>query len=78
MRLTKEEKEICKEYSKRDDKGFVHCHECPLAIDKKSALCFTHFVSFLSSPPKYTFHKGGGICLPVHCCIPIITSNPRI
>lgn len=39
MRLTAEEKEICKEYSKRDEKGFVHCHDCPLAIDKKYALC---------------------------------------
>ena len=39
MRLTAEEKEICKEYSKRDENGFVHCHDCPLAIDKKYALC---------------------------------------
>jgi hypothetical protein len=39
MRLTKEEKEICKEYSARDKDGFVHCRECPLAIDKRSALC---------------------------------------
>ena len=39
MRLTKEEKEICKEYSKRDEKGFVHCNECPLAVDERYALC---------------------------------------
>ena len=39
MRLTKEEKEICKSYSARDKDGFVHCNECPLAIDKRSALC---------------------------------------
>lgn len=39
MKLTKEEKEICKEYSKRDEKGFVHCIECPLTIDKRYALC---------------------------------------
>ena len=39
MRLTTEEKKICKSYSARDKDGFVHCHDCPLAIDKKSALC---------------------------------------
>lgn len=39
MKLAKEEKEICNEYSKRDEKGFVHCNECPLAIDKRYALC---------------------------------------
>jgi len=39
MRLSKEEKEICKKYSKRDNKGLVHCNECPLAYDKKYALC---------------------------------------
>ena len=39
MRLTAEEKEICKEYSKRDESGHVRCHECPMAIDKRYALC---------------------------------------
>jgi len=32
MRLTEEEKAICKKYSARDADGKVHCHECPLRI----------------------------------------------
>lgn len=39
MRLTKEEKETCKKYSARDEEGFVHCHECPLAADRRYAMC---------------------------------------
>ena len=39
MRLTKEEKEICKKYSTYDDTGHVHCHECPLCADKRYAMC---------------------------------------
>lgn len=33
MRLTKEEKEICKKYSAYDETGHVHCHECPLIAE---------------------------------------------
>ena len=32
MKLTPKEQEICNEYSKRDEDGFVHCHECPLNL----------------------------------------------
>lgn len=32
MKLTPKEKEICNEYGKRDEDGFVHCHECPLNL----------------------------------------------
>lgn len=39
MKLTKEEKEICKKYSERDRKGLVHCFECPLVIDNKTLMC---------------------------------------
>ena len=39
MRLTKEEKEICKQYSKRDENNTVHCYECPLVINKAWTLC---------------------------------------
>ena len=39
MRLTKEEKEICKQFGQRDEKGYVHCRDCPLAIDLRYALC---------------------------------------
>ena len=39
MRLTKEEKEICKKYSAYDETGHVHCHECPMCADKRYAEC---------------------------------------
>lgn len=39
MRLTKEEKEICKQYSKRDENNTVHCYECPLVINRTWTLC---------------------------------------
>lgn len=39
MKLTDEEKEICKKYGRRDEEGFVHCHECPLAFDIRYYLC---------------------------------------
>ena len=39
MKLTKEEKEICKQYSKRDENGMVHCNECPLVINRTWTLC---------------------------------------
>ena len=33
MRLTEEEKKICKQYSKPDAEGKYHCGECPLHIE---------------------------------------------
>lgn len=39
MKLTKEEKKICKEYSARDEAGYVHCSECPLRIPEEYILC---------------------------------------
>lgn len=39
MKLTQEEREICKKYSARDENGLVHCYECPLAVDTRYALC---------------------------------------
>lgn len=38
MKLTEEEKKICREYSARDSEGFVHCRECPLATDRRYAM----------------------------------------
>ena len=32
--MTKKEKKICEEYSKRDSQGKVHCRICPLRIGK--------------------------------------------
>lgn len=42
MKLTEAEKAICKKYSKRDEKGKVHCDECPLAIDQRICLCYAN------------------------------------
>ena len=39
MRLTKEEKEICEAYSKRDENNTVHCFECPLVISVREFIC---------------------------------------
>ena len=33
------EKAICKQYSKRDKNGKVHCVDCPLVIDKNACVC---------------------------------------
>lgn len=30
--MTEKQKKICIRYSKRDEKGLVHCHECPLVV----------------------------------------------
>lgn len=39
MKLTEDEKEICRQYGARDDDGTVHCFECPLVIDKREFIC---------------------------------------
>lgn len=39
MKLTEDEKEICREYGARDDDGTVHCFECPLVIDRRQCVC---------------------------------------
>lgn len=38
MRLTEEEKAICKKYSRRID-GKVQCNRCPLAVDIRYCVC---------------------------------------
>lgn len=39
MLTTEREKKICEKYSARDAKGYVHCNECPLTIDKDLVIC---------------------------------------
>jgi len=39
MRLTPKEREICKQYSKRDENNLVHCYECPLVISLRDCSC---------------------------------------
>ena len=45
MLLVGKEAEICKKYSAKDDKGFVHCNECPLVLSKNDLTCHatSHF-----------------------------------
>lgn len=39
MRLTPKEREICKQYRKRDENNLVHCYECPLVISIRDCSC---------------------------------------
>lgn len=39
MRLNTKEKEICKQYSRRDEHNLVHCFECPLVISVRDCSC---------------------------------------
>lgn len=43
--LTDKQKKICEKYSARDEKGLVHCKECPLVIDHYEHTCraFMHY-----------------------------------
>lgn len=42
MRLTKEEKEICRKYGARDEEGNVHCFECPLLLSWRDHTCLAN------------------------------------
>lgn len=37
--MSQKERKICEEYSARDENGLVHCHECPLVVDRDNFLC---------------------------------------
>jgi len=39
MLKSEKEKQTCAKYSARDADGFVHCCECPLAIDEHLLMC---------------------------------------
>ena len=39
MRLTPEEKEICKQFSKRRKNGLVGCSKCPLVLNRRYGIC---------------------------------------
>lgn len=43
--LTEKQKKICEKYKARDEKGLVHCKECPLVIDHDWHTCraFMHY-----------------------------------
>ena len=43
--LTEKQKKICEKYKARDEKGLVHCKECPLVIDLDGHSCraFMHY-----------------------------------
>lgn len=42
MKLTKGQQRLCDKYGARDEDGFVHCKECPLAIDHTYHLCMAN------------------------------------
>ena len=33
------DRRICEEYSAYDETGHVHCHECPLVVDRHDMMC---------------------------------------
>ena len=37
--MTDKQREICNKYSAKDEKGFVHCNECPLVLDHNELMC---------------------------------------
>lgn len=39
MKLTKEERIICDKYNKPDNRGRVHCHECPFVVSERYCIC---------------------------------------
>ena len=45
MKLTENEKAICKKYSARDEEGLVHCNECPLFIDNPETWNWTCYAN---------------------------------
>jgi hypothetical protein len=52
MKLTPKEKEICKKYSAYDETDHVHCHECPLCLDKRYAICYANIDGRTSEAKK--------------------------
>lgn len=57
MRLTAEEKAICKEYGKRGEDGRVRCRECPLVIDRRDMVCKRN-ISKKNAKEYYDYQKG--------------------
>lgn len=45
MKLTENEMAICREYSKRDIEGLVHCNECPLSLGDPAIYDFTCYAN---------------------------------
>lgn len=45
MKLTENEKAICKKYQKRDKEGLVHCNECPLSVGNPAQWDFTCYAN---------------------------------
>ena len=39
MLLIGDDIEICKKYSAKDDKGLIHCNECPLVLRVNDLEC---------------------------------------
>lgn len=39
MKLSEKDQKVCDRYKAKDSRGFVHCHECPLVIDRRDFMC---------------------------------------
>ena len=39
MKLSREQRVVCKLYSSRDSNGLVHCSQCPMLLDKRDCVC---------------------------------------
>ena len=59
MKLTEHEKKICKEYSKKNEYGFVSCWCCPLVIDELDCICYANIDGRTQLAKKQKRYKGG-------------------
>lgn len=66
MKLTDAELDICKEYSKYDESGMLHCRDCPLVIDARDRVCYANIdgrtkearmAKRYKRPSEYDHHK---------------------
>ena len=39
MLTNDKDRRICEKYSAQDETGHVHCHECPLVVDRWAMMC---------------------------------------
>ena len=39
MLTNDKDRRTCEKYSAQDETGHVHCHECPLVVDRHDMMC---------------------------------------
>lgn len=60
MKLTKEQETVCRVFSRKDKTGYVHCHECPMVIESRSAAC----IKTVTKVDAIKFHDWNGSPYP--------------